>query len=130
LYRFEARSDGDLTEEYIWFLIPIYSTYPSEPGNAIAMESTAGEGKGRATYFFRILSRAEYSCFEKLEDLDKAADSSLATINKCMIAVNFRREPIYISRTRDWQSRNTRDTCSRSAGFPSSDCCGTSTLDE
>ena len=99
---------GDLTEEYIWFLIPIYSTDPSEPGNAIAMESTAGEGKGGATYFFRILSRADYSRFEKLEDLDKAADSSLARINKCMIVVNFRREPIYLQDERLAESEYSR----------------------
>lgn len=33
---------GDLTGEYIWFLIPIYSVTRGEPGNAIAMEATAG----------------------------------------------------------------------------------------
>ena len=30
---------GDLTGQYFWFLIPIYSTNSSEPGNAVAMEA-------------------------------------------------------------------------------------------
>ncbi|MDI6848588.1 MAG: hypothetical protein QME69_02210 [Candidatus Saccharicenans sp.] len=87
---------GDLTGEYIWFLIPIYSTNPEEPGNAVAMEATSEEGAGRATYFFRIASRLDYPNFKNLEDLHKAVDIILRKINRCMLAINFRREPIYL----------------------------------
>ncbi|MDI6811188.1 MAG: hypothetical protein QMD80_05885 [archaeon] len=87
---------GDLTGEYIWFLIPIYSTNPEEPGNAVAMEATSEEGAGRATYFFRIASRLDYPNFKSLEDLHKAVDIILRKINRCMLAINFRREPIYL----------------------------------
>jgi hypothetical protein len=87
---------GDLTGEYIWFLIPIYSTNPKEPGNTIAMEATSGEGGGKATYFFRIVSRRDYPKFKSIGDLHKEADDFIKRINRCMLAINFRREPIYL----------------------------------
>ena len=62
---------GDLTGEYIWFLIPIYSTNPREPGNAVVMESISGEVSGKATYFFRITGRKEYQNFNRIENLHK-----------------------------------------------------------
>lgn len=87
---------GDLTGEYIWFLIPIYSTSPTEPGNAVAMEAASSEGAGKATYFFRLVSREAYPKFNNIEDLHKAADEFVKRINRSMIAINFRREPIYL----------------------------------
>jgi len=88
---------GDLTGEYIWFLIPIYSTNPEEPGNAVAMEAISEEGGGKATYFFRIMSRKDYLNCNKVEDLHCKVDSFIEDINRCMLAINFRREPIYLS---------------------------------
>lgn len=87
---------GDLTGEYIWFLIPIYSVARGEPGNAIAMEATAGEGGGKATYFFRIVSRKGYPEFKEIEELHKEADNLIKRINRSMLDINFRREPIYL----------------------------------
>nr|MDO8098621.1 hypothetical protein [Candidatus Njordarchaeota archaeon] len=87
---------GDLTGEYIWFLIPIYSTSSKEPGNAVAMEATTAEGGGKATYFFRIVSRKDYSSFKKIEDLHKEMDDLIQRMNRSMLAINFRREPIYL----------------------------------
>lgn len=87
---------GDLTGEYIWFLIPIYSTNPKEPGNVVAMEATTGEGGGKATYFFRIVSRKDYPNFKNIDDLHREVDSFIKKINRCMLAINFRREPIYL----------------------------------
>lgn len=91
---------GDLTGEYVWFLVPIYSDDPTQPGNAIVMEAASGEGEGRATYVFRMLSRAEYARRQGLAQLHAAADRALANTNRCMQAVNFRREPIYLSERR------------------------------
>ena len=111
---------GDLTGEYIWFLIPIYSTNPEEPGNAVIMEATSLrreekgeeqsqegiavevppetslEGEGKATYLFRIVSRKDYPNFKNIEDLHRETDHFLKTFNRCMLSVNFRREPIYL----------------------------------
>ncbi|MGB5933413.1 MAG: hypothetical protein WBH57_10160 [Anaerolineae bacterium] len=87
---------GDLTGEYIWFLIPIYNVTRGEPGNAIVMEATGGEGGGKATYFFRIVSRKDYPEFKDIEKLHKEADDLIKRINRCMLDINFRREPIYL----------------------------------
>lgn len=85
---------GDLTGEYIWFLIPIYSTNPDESGNVVAMEAASGGGK--ATYFFRIVDREDYSNFKDIEALHTEVENFIKKINQCMLAINFRREPIYL----------------------------------
>jgi hypothetical protein len=92
------RSLSDKDEaEYIWFLIPIYSEDPHAPGNAVALEATTGADEGRATYFFRILSRADYQSGKTLPTLHSDYDEFLATINRCMIEINFRRAPIFLT---------------------------------
>jgi hypothetical protein len=92
---------GDLTGEYIWFLIPIYDIASKEYGNAFAMEAgTISEEevvKGKATYFFRMGERDKYSNIKNIDDLHKRANEFIKTINRCMIEINFRREPIYLS---------------------------------
>jgi len=87
---------GDLTGEYIWFLIPIYSADTREPGNAVAMEASTGGGGGKATYFFRIVSRKDYPHFKDLGDLPEEVDLFVKRMNHCMLEINFRREPIYL----------------------------------
>ena len=84
---------GDLTGEYIWFMIPIYS---NKFGNAIVIEAASEEGGGKATYFFRIVSRNEYQNLSQ-EDMNSKIDELIKNINRCMLAINFRREPIYLS---------------------------------
>jgi hypothetical protein len=54
-------------------------------------------GGGKATYFFRIVSRKDYPAFKNIQDMHKEADSFIKGINRCMLATNFRREPIYLS---------------------------------
>ncbi|MFW6376071.1 MAG: hypothetical protein ACOCZJ_02805, partial [Thermoplasmatota archaeon] len=87
---------GDLTGEYIWFLIPIYSTDPDVPGNTVAMEAISSEGGGKATYFFRIVSRKDYPNHDNIDELHDEVDDFIQKINQCMLAINFRREPIYL----------------------------------
>jgi hypothetical protein len=88
---------GDLTGDYIWFLIPIYSTNSQEPGNAVAMEAASEDGGGKATYFFRIVSRKDYPALKNIQDMHKEVDNFIKGINRCMLTTNFRREPIYLS---------------------------------
>lgn len=88
---------GDLTGEYLWFLIPVYDVVSKDYGNAIAMEAITGEEGGKATYFFRIVSRKEYNNFKNIDDLHKKVDEFIKKINRCMLAINFRREPIYLT---------------------------------
>jgi hypothetical protein len=90
---------GDLTGEYIWFLMPIYSIGEKDHGNALAMEATGTTGEeivGKATYFFRLVSRRDYPNYTTLEKLDEETDRFIKTINRCMLDINFRREPIYL----------------------------------
>jgi hypothetical protein len=88
---------GNITGEYIWFLVPIFNSDPGQPGNAIAMEATANDGSGRATYFFRITDPNNYLCFKSLEKALIEVDNALKKINRHLITVNFRREPIYLT---------------------------------
>jgi len=99
---------GDLTGDYIWFLIPIYSTNLQEPGNAVAMEAASEDGSGKATYFFRIVSRKDYPALKNIQDMHKEVDNFIKVINRCMLAINFRREPIYLSDERLADPQYTR----------------------
>ncbi|MGD0331264.1 MAG: hypothetical protein ABSB40_12615 [Nitrososphaeria archaeon] len=91
---------GDPKGEYIWFLVAIYSNNPKEPGNAIAMEAVSSAEEGRATYFFRISGRKDYSKEGDFEDLRRKTEDLIRMINHCLIVINFRREPIYLSNDR------------------------------
>ena len=88
---------GDLTGEYIWFLIPIYGINSDKYGNAVAMEAITGEEGAKATYFFRITGRQEYKRIKSESEFDFLIDDFLKKINRAMLAINFRREPIYLS---------------------------------
>jgi hypothetical protein len=91
---------GDLTGDYVWFLIPIYGESPGGTGNAIAMEASTGEGPGRATYFFKIVNRTDYRVARNIQILDETVDALVREIDRCMLEINFRREPIYLSDTK------------------------------
>lgn len=86
---------GDLTGEYIWFLIPFYGG-DGKPANAIAMEAASDCGGGKATYFFRIVGRG-YPNLNDPEDLRRRTAELIKQMNRCLITVNFRREPIYLA---------------------------------
>ncbi|MEI7737057.1 MAG: hypothetical protein WCI49_16420, partial [Ferruginibacter sp.] len=68
---------------------------------------TGLETGGRATYFFRIIDRARFAAEYKSStgkqsgQLNDAIDSEygdfIRKINSCMLAINFRREPIYFT---------------------------------
>jgi hypothetical protein len=109
---------GNLTGTYTWLLFPLVDTATKKLGNTIAMEAfnndehtgqTDVEGEQTeqseeqkkpaatgATYFFRIMSRKEYSQIRD-DTLAQELDRFIKSINRAMIEVNFRREPIYLS---------------------------------
>jgi len=86
---------GSLSGDYIWFLIPIYSVDSSAMGNAVAMEASSEGESGRATYFFRVVKRNEYSNFKE-DEFERTASELIKQINEAMLKINFRREPIYL----------------------------------
>lgn len=73
---------------------------PENSGETSAEEAVDAEDVqksiGKATYLFRIVSRKDYPGMSK-EMLDTATDEAIRQMNDCMIAINFRREPIYVS---------------------------------
>jgi hypothetical protein len=94
---------GEVTGDYIWFMQPIYDPDPSKAGNVVVLEAASGEELGRATYLFRMMSRQQYNKGVELDDLTAEVKSFTYKANRCMIDINFRREPIYMS----WDRLNT-----------------------
>jgi hypothetical protein len=82
--------------EYIWMLAPVIKAPTG--GNAIAFEATSEEGEGRATYVFRMLSAKDLPSVPT-NDLQPVADRSAQEVAAALMAINFRREPIYLSET-------------------------------
>lgn len=85
---------GDLTGSWPWFLVPIWSTDPAAPGNAVAVEAL--DGSARATYFFRLVTRSTYRQLAAAPEFPALAEAAVARIARCQLAVNFRREPVYL----------------------------------
>lgn len=83
--------------EYLWTLVPVGDTDHTEPGNAIVMEASGGS-TARATYLFQITPVEEYAEIESQEALDRTVTEAIQDVNRAMLGVNFRREPIYLSR--------------------------------
>lgn len=87
---------SDTDGEYLWVLLPVADTDHTEPGNAIIMEA-AGDETARATYLFRITPYEEYVSIDDQATLDRTVTEAIRELNRAMLGVNFRREPIYLS---------------------------------
>ena len=83
-------------KDYIFFLAPIFSTDDKKGGNALAFEASSGEDEGRATYFFRIWSRMDYP-LPDAKVMELQADRFAQELAEGLNAINFRREPIYLT---------------------------------
>lgn len=77
----------------LWFLFPIVAADRRAPGNAIALEAISGEG--RATYLFRIASPEAYRAMDD-EALVRAVRERMASLSRALVALSFKREPIYL----------------------------------
>jgi hypothetical protein len=109
---------GSLTGTYTWLLFPLINSTTKRLSNTIAIEAFNNEENPRqsnseaakteqdeesekpaakgATYFFKVTSRKEYSQI-KDENLIQELDIFVKHINRAMIEINFRREPVYLS---------------------------------
>jgi hypothetical protein len=83
------------TQDYVFFLAPIFSIN-EKGGNALAFEASSGEDEGRATYFFRIWSRKDYPLTDA-KAMELQADQFAQELAEGLDAINFRREPIYLT---------------------------------
>ncbi len=62
---------------------------------------------GKATYLFRIMNRQNYAQTDP-KDLETQLENFIISMNRCMIDINFRREPIYISEDKLDQPKYTK----------------------
>jgi hypothetical protein len=83
-------------KDYLFFLAPIFSTDDKKGGNALAFEASSGEDEGRATYFFRIWSRRDYPLTDA-KVMEMQAEQFAQELTEGLDAINFRREPIYLT---------------------------------
>jgi hypothetical protein len=90
------RSLKEGESDYLWFLVPVASTEPRKPGNAVVMEAVSEDCESRATYVFRLVSRAAYPVLNTEERLAAEVENFLRGANRALVKINFRREPVYL----------------------------------
>jgi hypothetical protein len=91
----DAGGDEEAAPVLHWFFFPL-ATQPGakSAGNLVAWEATSRSG--RATYFFRLVPQGDAT---QLQDPSKAPaliDSAIRQLNREIVLLNFRREPIYL----------------------------------
>ena len=78
-----------------WFLFPLKTAgHPAVAANAVAWE--AASATGRATYFFRLVPPGEVSLLKDPGRSREAIAKAVRRLNRAMVTLNFRREPIYL----------------------------------
>lgn len=116
---------GSLTGSYTWLLFPLREPNSNRLSNNVAMEAFNNQEEPEnqtqqnsmenedtiddkvqnenntaattgATYLFQIMEQEEYTQ-TKDEELTKKLEDFIKNINRAMIDINFRREPIYLS---------------------------------
>ena len=96
----EAEAEAGTEEEaqpiLHWFFIPLGAKPGAKfPDNLVAWEATSRSG--RATYFFRLVPPEQAA---QLQDASKSAvliETAIRQLNRAIILLNFRREPIYLA---------------------------------
>ena len=78
-----------------WFFTPLADG--GRPLNAVAQEVTSE--KGHATYVFRLMPPSEFESARSAGDaaLAGAVTAGVARLNRALLTLNFRREPIYLT---------------------------------
>lgn len=75
----------------LWYFCPLHKD--GRPINVVAQEVTS-EG-GHATYLFRMMEPRRFSSLSG-DGLADAVAASIARLNRALLTLNFRREPIYL----------------------------------
>ncbi len=94
----EAAGEGEtpMTGRVAWFLFPLAGE-DQAPSNAIAVE--AATRGGRATYLFRVAEPEAFARASADERL-QAVREQIRIISKALVALTFKREPIYLPQER------------------------------
>jgi hypothetical protein len=79
----------------LWFFVPLADG--ARPLNAVAQEITSE--KGHATYVFRLMPPEQFETARAAGDaaLAGAVTAAIARLNRALLTLNFRREPIYLT---------------------------------
>ncbi len=88
-----GKPDGATILHWFFFILKS-SADPAVPGNIAAWEATSATG--RATYFFRLLPQGEESVLKDAAKAQAAIASAVLRLNRAIVMLNFRREPIYL----------------------------------
>jgi hypothetical protein len=76
----------------LWYFTPLAKD--GKPLNCVAQEVTS-EG-GHATYVFRLMEPERFGALSG-DDLADAVTEGIARLNRALLTLNFRREPIYLT---------------------------------
>jgi hypothetical protein len=92
-----AGPDGDEGRDATiqWFFTPLADG--GRPLNAVAQEVTSEQG--HATYVFRLMPAEEFEAARSdgEDPLADAVTAAVARLNRALLTLNFRREPIYLT---------------------------------
>jgi hypothetical protein len=99
----EAPVGEERKTEILWNFVPLVDG--GRPLNAVAQEVTSEEGK--ATYVFRLMEPERFASLSGPE-LEEAVGSAISRLNRALLALNFRREPIYLPEEQITQGRFDR----------------------
>jgi hypothetical protein len=89
-------NDDDRRQVLHWFLFPL-SAKPGLKGPARVVAWEATSHTGRATYFFRIPSAGAEDRGMNTAEAKDTLETLIHRINRALVLLNFRREPIYLS---------------------------------
>lgn len=79
-----------------WFFFPLVTKAGTEcPANLVAWEATSKTG--RATYFFRLVPPEEAGELQDPAQAPARIDAAIRQLNRAIVLLNFRREPIYLT---------------------------------
>jgi hypothetical protein len=79
-----------------WFLFPLArQAGEAKLTNLVAWEATSRGG--RATYFFRLVPPEQAKLLDDPSRAGTILESAIRQLNRALVLLNFRREPIYLS---------------------------------
>jgi hypothetical protein len=79
-----------------WFFFPLAMDPAAQgPIDLVAWEATSRSG--RATYLFRTVPSVRPGQPEESAECSKSTDAAIQQLNRAIVLLNFRREPIYLS---------------------------------
>ena len=91
----EGESEETAQPVLHWFFLPLAAKSGARyPDNLVAWEATSRSG--RATYFFRLVPPEQASQLQDASRGPALIDSAIRQLNRAIVLLNFRREPIYL----------------------------------